>query len=61
MFARKSSHFEICFISHLKLGPKLPIPKMTKNWGVTDFVSEKKAREKCPNFDNRQISHHNEM
>ena len=32
-FAQKSSHIEICFISSLKLGHKLLIPKMKKNWG----------------------------
>ena len=52
-FARKSSHIEICFISRLKLCHKLLIPKMKKkkNGGVTNFVSEKKVREKCPNFE----------
>ena len=44
-FARKSSHIEICFISRLKLGHKLLISKRRGGGGVTDFVSEKKARE----------------
>ena len=47
-FAQKSSHIEICFISSLKLGHKLLIPKMKKDWGVTDFVSEKKGKGKMP-------------
>ena len=62
-FARKSSHIEICFISRLKLDHKLLITKMKNNCGVTDFFSEKKAREECPNFD-RYIVHvgdHNGM
>ena len=44
-------HNDFVFISRLKFGHKLLIPKIKTNWGVTDFVSEKKAREKCPNFD----------
>ena len=50
-FAQKSFHIEISFIIRLKLGHKLLIGKMEKNSGDTDFVSETKAREKCPNFD----------
>ena len=48
-FAPKSSYGEIFFISRLELVYKVLTPKM-KKLGVTDFVSEKMAVEKCLNF-----------
>ena len=50
-FASKSSYGEIFFISPLELFDKVLTPKMKKKMGVTDFVSEKMAVEKCLNFD----------
>ena len=54
-FAPKSSYGEIFFISPLGLGDKVLTPKMKKKMGVTDFVSEKMAVEKCLNFDKSVI------
>ena len=54
-FALKSSYGEILFISPLELGHKVLNPKMKKKMGVTDFVSEKMAVEKCLNFDRSVI------
>ena len=55
-FALKSSYGEIFFISPLELVDKVLTPKMKKKkMGVTDFVSEKMAVEKCPNFDKSVI------
>ena len=53
MFGRKPSHIEFCFISRLNLGHKNEKRLGGGGGGgvVTDFVPEKKAREKCPNFD----------
>ena len=53
-FAPKSSYGEIFFISRLELVDKVLTPKMKKKMGVTDFVSEKMAVEKC-NFDKSVI------
>ena len=53
-FAPKSSYGEIFFISPLELVHKVLTPKM-KKMGVTDFVSEKMAVEKCLNFDKSVI------
>ena len=50
-FALKSSYGEIFLISPLELVHKVLTPKMKKKIGVTDFVSEKMAVEKCLNFD----------
>ena len=50
-FAPKSSYGEIFFISPLELVHEILTPRMTKKVGVTDFVSEKMAVEKCLNFD----------
>ena len=54
-FAPKSSYGEIFFISPLELVHKVLTPKMKKKMGVTDFVSEKMAVEKCLNFDKSVI------
>ena len=54
-FAPKSSYGEIFFISRLQLVDKVLSPKMKKKMGVTDFVSEKMAVEKCLNFDKSVI------
>ena len=54
-FAPKSSYGEIFFISRLELGHKVLTPKMIKKMGVTDFVSEKMAVEKCLNFEKSVI------
>ena len=54
-FAPKSSYGEIFFISRLELVHKVLTPKMKKKMGVTDFVSEKMAVEKCLNFDKSVI------
>ena len=54
-FAPKSSYGEIFFISRLELVDKVFTPKMKKKMGVTDFVSEKMAVEKCLNFDKSVI------
>ena len=54
-FAPKSSYGEIFFISPLELVDKVLTPKMKKKMGVTDFVSEKMAVEKCLNFDKSVI------
>ena len=54
-FAPKSSYGEIFFISRLELVDKVLTPKMKKKMGVTDFVSEKMAEEKCLNFDKSVI------
>ena len=54
-FAPKSSYGEIFFISRLELGHKVHTPKMKKKMGVTDFVSEKMAVEKCLNFEKSVI------
>ena len=54
-FAPKSSYGEIFFISPLELVDKALTPKMKKKMGVTDFVSEKMAVEKCLNFDKSVI------
>ena len=54
-FAPKSSNGEILFISPLELVDKVLTPKMKKKMGVTDFVSEKMAVEKCLNFDKSVI------
>ena len=54
-FALKSSYGEIFFISPLELVGKVLTPKMKKKMGVTDFVSEKMAVEKCLNFDKSVI------
>ena len=54
-FAPKSSYGEIFFISPLELVHKVLSPKMKKKMGVTDFVSEKMAVEKCLNFDKSVI------
>ena len=53
-FAPKSSYGEI-FISPLELVDKVLTPKMKKKMGVTDFVSDKMAVEKCLNFDKSVI------
>ena len=55
-FAPKSSYGEIFFISPLELIDKVRTPKMKKKMGVTDFVSEKMAVEKCLNFDKSVIT-----
>ena len=54
-FAPKSSYGEIFFISPLELVHKVLTPKMKKKMGVTDFVPEKIAVEKCLNFDKSVI------
>ena len=54
-FAPKSSYGEIFFISPLELVDKVLTPKMKKKMGVTDFISEKMAVEKCLNFDKSVI------
>ena len=54
-FAPKSSYGEIFFISRLELVDKILTPKIKKKMGVTDFVSEKMAVEKCLNFDKSVI------
>ena len=54
-FAQKSSYGEIFFISPLELVHKVLSPKMKKKMGVTDFVLEKMAAEKCRNFDKSVI------
>ena len=54
-FAPKSSYGEIFIISPLELVDKVLTPKMKKKMGVTDFVSEKMAVEKCLNFDKSVI------
>ena len=54
-FAQKSSYGEIFFISPLELVHKVLSPKMKKKMGVTDFVLEKMAVEKCLNFDKSVI------
>ena len=54
-FEPKSSYGEIFFISPLELVDKVLTPKMKKKIGVTDFVSEKIAVEKCLNFDKSVI------
>ena len=54
-FAPKSSYGEIFFISRLELVDKVLTPKMKTKMGVTDFVSEKMAVEKCLNFDKSVI------
>ena len=54
-FAPKSSYGEIFFISPLELVHKVLTPKMKKKMGVTDFVPEKMAVEKCLNFDRSVI------
>ena len=56
-FAPKSSYGEIFFISPLELVHKVLTPKklMKKKMGVTNFVSEKMAVEKCLNFDKSVI------
>ena len=54
-FAPKSSYGEIFFISPLELVDKVLTAKMKKKMGVTDFVSEKMAVEKCLNFDKSVI------
>ena len=54
-FAPKSSYGEIFFISSLELVDKVLTPKMKKKMGVTDFVSEKMAGEKCLNLDKSVI------
>ena len=54
-FAPKSSYGEIFFISRLELVDKVLTPKMKKKMGVTDFVSEKMAVEKCLHFDKSVI------
>ena len=56
-FAPKSSYCEIFFISRLELVDKVLTPNMKKKkkMGVTDFVSEKMAVEKCLNFDKSVI------
>ena len=47
-FARKSSHIEICFISGLKLGYKLLIPKMEKKLGGHRPCFGEKGKGKMP-------------
>ena len=54
-FVPKSSYGEIFFISPLELVHKVLTLKMKKKMGVTDFVSEKMAVEKCLNFDKSVI------
>ena len=54
-FAPKSSYGEIFIISPLELVDKVVSPKMKKKRGVTNFVSEKMAVEKCLNFDKSVI------
>ena len=54
-FAPKSSYGEIFFISPLELVDEVLTPKMKKKMGVTDFVSEKMAVEKCLDFDKSVI------
>ena len=54
-FAPKSSYGEIFFISRLELVDKVLTPQKEKKMGVTDFVSEKMAVEKCLNFDKSVI------
>ena len=55
-FAPNSSYGESFFISPLELVHKVLTPKMKKKIGVTDFVSEKMAVEKCLNFDKSVIT-----
>ena len=55
-FAQKSSYGKIFFISPLGLVHKVLTPKMEKKMGVTDFVPEKMAVEKCLNFDKSVIT-----
>ena len=45
----------IFFVSPLELVHKVLPPKMKKKMGVTDFVLEKMAVEKCLNFDKSVI------
>ena len=54
-FAPKSSYGVIFFISPLELVHKVLTPKLKKKMGVTDFVSEKMAVEKCLNLDKSGI------
>ena len=55
-FAPKSSYGEIFLIFPLELVDKVLSPKMKKKKiGVTDFVSEKMAVEKCLNLDKSVI------
>ena len=55
-FAPKSSYGEIFFISSLELVHKVLSPKMKKKkMGVSDFVLEKMAVEKCLNFNKSVI------
>ena len=54
-FAPKSSYGEIFFISPLELVHKVLTPINEKKMGLTDFVSEKMAVEKCLNFDKSLI------
>ena len=51
MFALKSSTTQIFFILLLQSDNELPMSKMQKNWGVTDFVFQIKRVKKYPNFD----------
>ena len=55
-FAPKSSYGEIFIVSHLEIGHKVFTPKMKKKMGLTDFVSEKMAAEKCLNFEKSVIT-----
>ena len=55
-FVPKSSYSEILFISPLELVHKVLTPKLKKKkMGLTDFVLEKTAVEKCLNFDKSVI------
>ena len=40
-FVRKSSNTDFFIRLLLQLGYKLPLSEMQKNWGVTNFVSER--------------------
>ena len=48
---RKSSTIPIFVILLLQSDNELPMSKMQKNWGVTDFVFEIKRVENYPNFE----------
>ena len=57
VLGQNTSYGEIFFIYPLELVDKVLTQKMKKKkkGGVTDFVSEKMAVEKCLNFDNSAI------
>ena len=51
----KSSDRAIFLISPLELVHKVLTPKLKKKMGVSDFILEKMAVEKCLNFDKSVI------